>query len=211
MVCNCSTSLSLEVKEGVVREIYRRSLICSCTIGHLKLVILGQCIAHTYGKITRKTILSIGRGIAEQQRVFCRLLNIPHNHIKTLQSAVQGLTIIILRSGIFYPLKGKLSATDTVCHATHNRAEKALARIVNISVEVLITKHYISHLTISICHPERYYTRTEVCHLHSKRTICKRIELCLLTIDSSLKILCLHKVESSLCIATTADKEHCFR
>ena len=124
---------------------------------------------------------------------------------------MQGLTVIILRSGIFHPLKGKLSATDTVCHATHNRTEKALARIVDVSVNILISQNNICHITIAVRHPQRHYTRTKVSYLHSEASICERIELSLLTIDSSLKILRLHKVERVACSAATADKEHCCR
>ena len=96
MVIDSTITLTLQIKERMMRYIYMCSLVSFSKILNLELVIFGKSIDHFNIKIARMAILTVCMKIVQHNGCIVYVLYIPYYHIKTLETSVKSLAIIIL-------------------------------------------------------------------------------------------------------------------
>src|SRR5258708_3980764 len=84
-----------------------------------------------------------GRALGRGQDTRC-----PNNFVESLEAAMQSVGTIVNRQGIFFSIKSKLAARDTVAISAHQTAEKWIVR--EIIVQAIVAEHDIAHHAIPI-------------------------------------------------------------
>ena len=170
MVVDCTVTLTLKVEERVMRDVHMGSLVCLGNIVHLELIVWGKRICHDNLEVAWHTVLSVWRKVRKNNGILSNVVHIPYHHIKSLETAVESLTVIVLREVVCFFTDCISTLCNTVCVWSYNSSEETLARIIDVVLNVVVTKYDILILAILVRSPESNYTAAEISDLHHEIT-----------------------------------------
>ena len=175
-------ALALQVEEGVVGEVAERGLVGGGQIVDTELILLGEGIGHGDIEITREAVLAVGERHVHHQHAVVGAHHIPHHTVGAEFATMKGVLTIVLGQLVFDVVQDKGASGNTVGATAHHGTEIALASIVEVLVDIVVTQHHIVHVAFDIGSPQRHHTSAIVGDLHGDVAILKGVERHLFTI-----------------------------
>ena len=105
------------------------------------------------------------------------------------------LAIVVLRKSVLLAVECELTISNTVCYRAYNCSEVALAGVVDVAVDILVTYLNVSIFAVAVRSPKRYYTRTIIGNLHYEVAVAESVECNLFAINGCLEILLVKECE----------------
>ena len=110
--------IAVKVKIRVIGHIYDGRLIRFCFIANIDSVIVRQFHQNLAGNVTRETFFAIRSDISQFHFLRIRLHSVKHTILESIGTAMQAMTVIILRQLIFNAVQCESTLIDTVCVTT---------------------------------------------------------------------------------------------
>ena len=102
----------------MVGHIYDSRLIRFCFIADINCIIVCQFHQDFTGNVTRETFFAIRSDISQFHFLRIRLYSVKHTILESIGTAMQAMTVIILRQLIFNAVQCESTLIDTVCVTT---------------------------------------------------------------------------------------------
>jgi len=110
--------ITIEIKIRVIGHIYDGRLIRFCFIADINCIIVCQFHQDFTGNVTRETFFAIRSDISQFHFLRIQLHSIKHTILESIGTAMQAMTVIILRQLIFNAVQCESTLIDTVCVTT---------------------------------------------------------------------------------------------
>ena len=126
--------------------------------------------------IAREAVLSVRMEVREDYRSVADGHYIPYDHVDSFHTAMQGLPLVILGEIIFLPVKDEPASGNPVGIRSHHCPEKAFARIVRITPDIVVPELDILIVSIPVRDPQAHDPGTEIRHLHDQIPVFQGIQ-----------------------------------
>ena len=144
----------------MIGHIYDGRLIRFCFIADIDGIIVRQFHQNFTGNVARETFFTIFCHISQFQFLRIGLYCIKHPVLESLRTAMQTMTVIILRQLILCTVQCEFTLIDTVGITTD--ACSKVRRLADIILNRIEAEHYITHLSVFVGYHHRNNTATEV-------------------------------------------------
>ena len=191
----CGISDALEREESVVRQVDDGLLVRRGHVADGKLVVVGEGIDDGHLHLAREAFFEVGRHIVEHQCVLAHLHGVPHARVPSFHTAVERVGAVVDGQLVFLAVERKLSLGDAVAVASDERREVCLAAVDGL-MDVGIALDDVGTVAVFVGHHDGQDSSAIVGHCHFVALIvAKDVEVCILTVDSGLKILSFQTTE----------------
>src|SRR5690606_22199147 len=118
-------------------------------VSNRQFIIIRQIVSHFNFDITRKTLVSIGQGVRENNAFLVDLFSLPIRKMQALKSTMQSILTIVRRRRVLLPINAELSACNSVAERANYWSKVELFGIV-IQRSLAKSQNNISHSAIFI-------------------------------------------------------------
>ena len=161
--------LAAKAEKRVGGDVDRRGLVRLGGNLHEKLVIGGDGVGKVNVEIAGVALEAVGMLHVEGNGIVAHFDNVPDQVVDADNAAVKRVVaVVICRSGIGDTVHLEGSTADAVGHRTDTGAEEALARRVEIVLDVVVAHHDIDVFAVLVRGENRRHTGPEIGHLHSQ-------------------------------------------
>ena len=147
MVVDLAAIDAEQVEIGMIGQIHRRRFIGVREVVDLEFVLVGQSVLDLAGQVAGVPFLAVGATVVELHgRVVggFRFFALPHDLVEPLLAAVQVMSAIVRRQGVFLAVEGELGVGDAVGHAAGDAAEVGV--FLQIRVQVVKAEDHVVEL-----------------------------------------------------------------
>ena len=159
-MCLIAGCISIKVEIRVVGHVHNSRLVGFRFVADVDSVIVRQFHQHLTSDIARETFFTIFCHISQFQFLRIGLYCIKHPVLESLRTAMQTMTVIILRQLILCTVQCEFTLIDTVGITTD--ACSKVRRLADIILNRIEAEHYITHLSVFVGYHHRNNTATEV-------------------------------------------------
>ena len=140
--------VSVKIEVRVVSHIHNGRLVSFRFVTDIDRIIVCQLHQHFTSDISRETFFAIFCRVSQFQFLRIRLNGIKHTVLESLRTAMQAVTVIILRQLILSTVQSKSTLVDTVSITADACSE--VRRLADIILNRIEAEHYITHLSVLV-------------------------------------------------------------
>src|SRR5690554_3311715 len=123
MIVDRSRPFTVQIKECMIRQVDRRSLIGSRLILNFQTLPAGCRICYFYMKVTGESFFPIGRQIAKHQCGVIRLFGLPYAILKADLASMKGIGSVVRKYFVFSTIERECALADSVAYPSDQGTE----------------------------------------------------------------------------------------
>ena len=105
---------TLDREEGVMRKVYDGLLVGCCLILDHEFVVVGECVGHPDGYLSREVLLQIGARVFQYDGMVTHLVCIPYTCVEACGTSVKGVGTVVDGQLVFLAVELELTFLDAV-------------------------------------------------------------------------------------------------